>query len=335
MLKTLLLLSPFVLSDAFFTQITDAIHLGDDVYVVSTLSGDYHAHVFDAKSDTISRSIIRNGAGPEEARGIKHVADCGDDTVVFMSPGGKVLHYSYGLEFIAEYQTIYISTNSLHCNKGRLTLGYTSFFRSEQLQTDEKFIVGVAMDLGNIKEVTEIRLRGSDLYLGPKLRFNNLPILGIEFFVAETDPETYLIAIKGSPIIYLKGEELITYKFEDEMLAKSGHVEIRRDGYYGQRNGAVNLNWQTNSVEDETVWRFYFGSDNSIRSESEKMPFGYLEVDTESGLAEDYKLFDDLIQQNLSELEYHYTSVKGENTALLFRGFDLNANYIYLTEKFD
>lgn len=53
MLITLLLLSPFVLSDAFFTQITDAIHLGDDVYVITTQSGDYHAHLYDAANDEL------------------------------------------------------------------------------------------------------------------------------------------------------------------------------------------------------------------------------------------------------------------------------------------
>lgn len=193
------------------------------------------------------------------------------------------------------------------------------------------------MNLDSINDVTEIRLRGSDLYLGPDIRFNNLPLLMIEFYVAQTSSETYLIAIKGSPILYLKSEELITYKFTNDILSEIGFVESMEGEYYAQRAGAVNSNWQLFNDEDVTTHRFYFGADNIYTTDSEVVPFGHLDVtvDDNNLIDLDYIFYPNPIKEDLSELEYRYTTVEGTNTTLLFRAYTMSANYVYVTGKFN
>lgn len=83
MLMLTLLLGPILLSDLPFSQITSAVHLGDDIYAVTTRAGTHHAFLYDAGNDEINKTAIRNGGGPEEARGLLRAADCGDGTLVF------------------------------------------------------------------------------------------------------------------------------------------------------------------------------------------------------------------------------------------------------------
>lgn len=330
MLITLLLLSPFVLSDELFNRVTNAVHLENDLYLVTTMGGEYHAHLFDAANDIIIQSFVRNGGGPEEARGIKQMAPCNDGSFVFFSKEAKILHYDSELELIREHQTIYMATHSLHCANGIVTTGSMSAFRSEQLETDKEFTIGVSIDLESGEKVADVSLRGSDIYLGPDMRFENLPIVVVYFYIAKTSPENYLITIKGSPVLYLTGGQLSTIKYDDEQLAKTGQTarKSERFGVYGQSDGGVNVSWQYLTNGGETTYRFDFGRWD------EEVPFGYLDVQVNNNASElSYTYYDSPLQDDLTDLEGTYSIVRGETTSLFYNEFDRSSNYIYIAEN--
>ncbi|MCH8569661.1 MAG: hypothetical protein LAT67_15410 [Balneolales bacterium] len=327
---TLLLLFPFMLSDQLFNRVTNAVHIENDVYLITTMGGEYHAHIFDATKDVIIKSFVRNGGGPEEARGIKQMAPCNDASFVFLSKDGKILHYDKEFKLIQEHQTIYSASHSLHCADGIATIGSMSFYNSDQLHTDEEFTISVSINLENGEKVSDVIMKGSDIYLGPDIRFDNLPLVYVNFFIAKAGPENYLIAIGGSPVLYLTGEQLITIKYDEEFLAKTGHEANKNEqfGVYGQRGGGVNLSWQYFASEEGTTYRFDFG-----RADAE-IPFGYIDVQLNNEiLTVDSNLHNESFQEELAGLERTYVMVRGESTRLLFQEFDYSSNYLYIAEN--
>lgn len=249
----------------------------------------------------------------------------------FLSADGKLLHYTHDFEFLAEHHTIYIHIHSISCTDRRVTMGYTSIVTAEQLTSDEKLIAGVSLSLDSIWDVAEIRIPGSAIFLGNTMVFRNNPIVFVRYFVASLKPDEYLIAIKGSPVFYVLSDELQQYTYKHPKLSDAGHIATRRDGYPGQRNGPVNLNWEVVKGDESTSYRFSFGSYGDYREESEHIPYGYIHVSVNNGIQVDYRFYEAAMQNELTGLNHTYALIRGVETSLLHRSFDLHANYLMVS----
>lgn len=324
---TLLILANLFLSNQVFNQITQVIHIENDVYMISTSGGSHHAHVYNALDDSIVYSFIRNGSGPGEARGVVAMADCGDGTFVFYSSDGRVLHYNSDYTLIGELLIIQSSVNSLYCNSNVISIGLTGFFRTEQLHSHENYLIGISYDMLTRKKISSTYLKGTDIYLGADGTFKNTPFLMIEFFLARIDDDRYVISINGSPVIYLINNEVRTITYQHEYLRETGFKEVEHPAYgFGQKTSGVNRNWQIHSHPEKKEFHFSFGQI------TDHLALGFVKLITynDFNITLNYILFEDSFQKSLSELDNNYTVTTGKTTRILFGSMSQQANYLYV-----
>jgi hypothetical protein len=329
MIIYLLLLQNLTLSTQIFEQISHVVHVQNDQFIISTKSGDFHAHIYDATRDSITYSFIRNGGGPGEARSIESFADCGDGTFVFLSSDGKLLIYDKEYMLIVEHQTIQSSGHSLFCSDNKVTIGFASYYRIDQIQSDTKFPVGITYNVLTGEKISEAWLRGADIFLGENVSFRHVQLLMIDFYVAHISSEKYLIAINGSPVFYLIEDDTLKRKYIYQQIKDLGFTEVQHPAYgYGQRRGLVNTNWQITPIGKDTIFRLGFGGF------SEKIDYGYAEltINIESDLEIHFEEYDRSFQSELFELKKNMIIVSGGNTRLIYHSMPSFANYLYVKQ---
>gem|GEM_PF-3733659 len=329
MFFVLLLLQNLTLSTQIYEQISHVVHLENDQYIISTKGGNFHAHIYDAKRDSITYSFIRNGGGPGEARSIETFTDCGNGTFVFLSSSGKLLVYDSEFNLFTEHETIQSSGHSLFCSEKKVTIGFASYYRMDQMQSDSKFPVGITYNILTGEMISEATLRGTDLFLGKNASFKNVQLLMIEFYVAHLADGKYFVSINGSPVVYFVEDETKIIQYNFGKIKDIGFIEVENPAYgYGQRKGMVNTNWQITQKNDDRIFRFSFGG------ALEKIKYGYAEltINAKSDVEIKFQEFDSSFQDELLELETNMIIVSGEKTSLVYHFMPNFANYVYVKQ---
>lgn len=312
------------LSSHHIQNLSQASHIGNDIFVLAGVYNEHFLHIYDARNDSIVKSLIGNGDGPREARGVASFNTCEDAglrSYVVMSTTGKALFFDKEFDFIEEIQTRYVNVSSIQCIGNELIISFGTIFNNSQLNTLHELSVGVVYNYTENVDIRQIILPSTIVYLTDNIKnLKNVQIFRVDTYIRYYK-NNYFIFLRGAPAHYIMSDtgEYTVVRYSDPIVSNLGHQLIERFGHYGHRPGPVHRNI---TFHNEFIYTAFGNS-------SENIPYGLIQISANS--PEDYKVsifnFSDYF---LVPSEY-FTFLQGESTIILYPGLTFpESNFLYV-----